>query len=169
MNEEKIIDFLKKNKTKGIAFAFLPKEVQRWCCDHDSSLIYYQTNNVWNDNSANDVLFESNEIVALPEDFELQKKSQGCWVEFEINDKACFHTESGDFLWFNWEGFLIQDYISKKPTGFTAFGGWQFESNGCWYTDPQMIDENEELSTLVDYHEKSKPAIPCRIRFWRKR
>ena len=31
MTEQEIIDYLKENKNKGVAFAFMPEDVKEWC------------------------------------------------------------------------------------------------------------------------------------------
>lgn len=178
MNEQEVIDFLKNNKTKGIAVAFLPTEVRQWCCDHSSSLIYFQKNNVWNDNSASDVLFEANEIVALPEDFKLPKNSQGWWVEFEIDDNREFHVDLIDtvsgkechfwFNWFDWIGCLKK--CKNEGIYLTNFGGWKYENGDGWYMDPQVYDRLEHyyFDEYLDCNSV-RPAIPKKIRFWRER
>lgn len=184
MTEQEVIDFLKNNKAKGIAFAFLPIEVKLWCSDHDSSLIYFQKNNVWNDNSANDVLFEANEIVALPEDFKLTKLTkksaevnQGWWEEFEIDDCREFLVELVDtvtgkechfcFNWFDWIGCLNK--CKDQGIMLTNFGGWQYDGDG-WYMDPQVYDRLEHycFDEYLDCNS-IRPAIPKKIRFWRER
>lgn len=41
MTEQEIIDFLKKNKETGIAFAFIPEEVQVWTITNPQEILVY--------------------------------------------------------------------------------------------------------------------------------
>lgn len=49
MTENEIIDYLKENATKGVAFGFMPKDVQKWCKDHRNEPIFqeYICDDIW--------------------------------------------------------------------------------------------------------------------------
>lgn len=174
MTEQEIINVLKENKTRGVAFGFMPKEVKEWCSKNDSNLVYYSVNGTWlsGDNRS---IFDMNEIVALPDSFQIKKESRGEWVEFKINKFGRFtdynvddddHQISFSFGWHQWSEFLECSY--EHGFGYTTFGGWQYESNGYWLTEPQVIGKEGLLTTLTDYNEDCRPAIPTKIRFWRE-
>lgn len=40
MKEQEIIEYLKQNKEKGVAFAFMPKEVQDWINNASRKIVY---------------------------------------------------------------------------------------------------------------------------------
>lgn len=173
MTEKEIVEYLKENRTKGVGFAFLPEEVKEWCKNNSCKLIYYQPNDLWNRNSAKEYLFVSNEIVALPEDFDLVPKSEGGWVEFEIIDNFFFCSDKKEhpiwyFDWWDWQGFLTES--SNSDLDYTAFGGWQYPNNKGWHMCPQMLIDGEYASILLyrSVPSECKPAIPTKIRFWRE-
>ena len=114
-----------------------------------------------------------NVVFALPDDYEAKEESKGEWVDFEINEGKFSFIPSDVSgldgvieLWWNWQEFLTVS--SKFHLGFTAFGGWQYECHGYWLTEPQVIGKESLLTTLTDYNEDCKPAIPTKIRFWRE-
>lgn len=40
MGEQDIIRYLKENRTNGVAFAFMPRDVTYWCCEHRNEEIF---------------------------------------------------------------------------------------------------------------------------------
>ena len=177
MTEQEVVNILKENKTKGIAFNFMPKEVRDWCCNRPNyfnDFLQYK-NGAWRDeyrfvNPSKDLkemALEEIIILALPDSFRIQQEKNGEWVEFDIDQKGNFHCfMNGDmhyFFWANWNAFLTEAH----SFGYTAFGGWQYEEDGEWFTSPQMATEGS-YTTMVTYDEYCKPAIPVKIRFWRE-
>lgn len=175
MTEQEIINTLKENKTKGIAYLFLSEEVWEWIGENfrDPKLMYLAPNGKWEPFSETDFDGYDNVVFALPDYYKVKQELSGEWVEFEINEgKFRFIPSDVNGLdgviesWWNWQEFLTVS--SKYNLGFTAFGGWQYESNGYWLTEPQVIGKEVLLTTLTDYNEDCKPAIPIKIRFWRE-
>jgi len=41
MTENEIIKYLKENKNKGMAFGFMPDEVQKWCDNNKTKLKFF--------------------------------------------------------------------------------------------------------------------------------
>ena len=169
MTEQEIINTLKENKTKGIAYLFLPEDVWEWIGTNfnDPRLIYLAPTGRWEKFSKTDFDDYDNIVFALPEYYKIKQESIGEWTEFEIDQKGNFHCFiDGDmhyFFWANWNVFLTE----ADSSGYTAFGGWQYEDDGTWFTTPQMFAQ-ECFATLVDCDEICKPAIPIKIRFWRE-
>lgn len=159
MDEQKIVEYLKKNKETGIAFGFMPKEVKEWCSKNDSNLVYYSVNGTWFSNDKRS-MFDMNEIVALPDSF-IQQEEKGEWVECEIKKNGCFFVNNHYYHWSEWTACLI-----NNNDNFIAFGGWQYKDNKGWFTTPQVEIENGYLSD--NYCLEVKPAIPTKIRFYRR-
>ena len=171
MTENEIINILKENKKNGIGWNFLPEQVKIW------------TRNIMNYNkcirfNGEDWIFlndinvcdktDNTEIIALPEDFELKKKSEGEWVEFEIDKDGEYHLCSDEhYHWSEWNNTLRENYCNSSFR-LTAFGGWQYEEDNFWYMEPQLIDEEGNYHSISNFIEKVTPIIPKKIRFWRK-
>lgn len=164
MTEQEIVDYLKENKTKGVAFGFMPEEVKEWCSKNDSNLVYYTVNGTWlsGDNRS---IFDMNEIVALPDTYELPiAKNKSGWVEFEIKS-GVFDYDDRVFDWWDYGCFL--NYCKGCNTDyFTVFGGWQYKGNEGWFTTPQVEIDDGCLSN--NYCLEAKGVIPVKIRFWRE-
>ena len=64
--EEKIIKWLKANRTRGAAFAFMPRKVQAWAFAHLDDIEIYDGTQFY---KFNDDFIASADIVALPEDY----------------------------------------------------------------------------------------------------
>ena len=179
MTENEIIQILKDNKEKGIGYRFLPEEVQKWIYDnfYKDYLVYFNYQGKWVSIDETNLINTSNyqnHIFSLSEDFKLKEELQGEWVEFKINKIGRFtdynvddddHQISFSFGWHQWSEFLECSY--EHGFDYTTFGGWQYESNGYWLTEPQVIGKEGLLTTLTDYNEDCRPAIPTKIRFWR--
>lgn len=169
MTEQEIVNVLKENKNKGIAYLFLPEDVREWISEdfNNPKLMYLAPNGKWEFFHETDFDDCDNVVFTLPKYYRVKQESSGEWVEFEIDQKGNFHCFiDGDihyFFWANWNVFLTKADFSE----FTAFGGWQYEDDGTWFTTPQMFAQ-ECFATLVDYDEICKPAIPTKIRFWRE-
>ncbi len=176
MKEQEIVEYLKENKTKGVAFKFMPYEVKEWVETSSIHTPYLIFNGEWEDLAANETVNDK-DIIALPGCYFAK---QGGWVEFNIND-GIFTVKFGtgeeafteDFHWWNWQEFL--DQASNNDMGFTAFGGWQYSDTyadkDIWYLYPQIYKESI-AQRYASYFGKDtddvKPAIPVRIRFWKE-
>lgn len=173
MREKEIVEYLKQNRDKGVAFGFMPKEVKNWACHNDSKVVFFKFN-AWGNYPSKDDVFTPNEIIALPQNFELEEKSECGWVEFEIDDNGDFsylsecEKEEGwrtYHPWFAWQRFLEESRVEGR--GFTAFGGWQYANASGWFTDPQ-IKNNGYFSSTSANDDVVEPVIPVKIRFWRE-
>ena len=181
MTEQEIIDFLKKNKEMGIAFAFMPDEVQEWCYTNNGKVIFFHISKInhdgeWADHSDNDVIFEPTDIVALPDSFQMFKEQKDGWIEFNINSSGFFSCAIqgyfGTYHWSEWYKCLSFFSCGKEDFRLTAFGGWQYkEHSEFWYTSPQMLTDVQKgcISSICDGRfNDCKPLIPIKIRFWRE-
>lgn len=89
MTEQEIIDFLKKNKETGIAFAFIPEEVQVWAITNPQEILVYsrrigQEKGTWERRGGSDYPLHYDSIYALPDSFQLKQESKGeCEEESE--------------------------------------------------------------------------------------
>lgn len=177
MTEKEIVEYLKNNRTKGVAFGFMPEEVQLWVRElgHIRQCIRFEaeewktlfTTNIWDK-------CDYSQILALPEDFELEEKSEGGWVEFDITDKGLFFLEYTDrggsnvshrFYWHQWSQFL--EYCDLDELKYTVFGGWQYKDCDAWFLTPQIAMQGH-FYNLCTKDDDPKPAIPTKIRFWRE-
>ena len=179
MKEKEIIEFLKSNKTKGIAFKFLPEEVQEWIENHwqvcavltaggawDSTKHYLTDENYdFNFDDDNQAFY----VFCLLENYTSKTNSEDGWIEFEIDENGRFTLETDDYIddfgWYQWQEFLSNSHMEDLK--FTAFGGWQYESDDRWFTSPQLLCGDNFNN--IDYGDICKPTIPKRIRFWRKK
>lgn len=168
MTEQEIINYLKENKSKGIAFAFMPEEVQKWAKENSRELCCY-------DQTLDSIEFrwlrtgaykqiDQNGLYALPDEFE--EKQQSGWVEFEINEKGQFIVNSRTRYYFNWfEWWRLLEKSMDYNYCFTAFGGWQYKNDNRWVMSPKLrYGENYDDS---GYDNVCMPVIPTKIRFWK--
>lgn len=74
MTEQEIVNYLKCNKIEGRIFLFMPETVRKWCRKHYSSLHYYvYENGIFESmNISNGDEICANEIVALPDEYEIE-------------------------------------------------------------------------------------------------
>ena len=162
MNEKNIIHYLQFNKKIGVAFAFMPKEVQKWARKNSRELCCYSqpiesTEYKWmRDGSYKQI--NPDGLYALPDNFE----PKGCWVEYDIKDGQFYEETRGLFYaWHEWSKCM-----SDNPR-FITFGGWQYPNCDLWFTSPQ-VDRAEACYDNVYRHDiVVKPAIPIKIRFWK--
>lgn len=168
MTEQEIVNCLKENKSKGVAFCFMLDDVWDWVRDHlgEPKLLYLNPRGEWD--SLEDIDFDDfdNVVFTLDDDYELpQKPSGGEWVEFEIDQRGNFHCFlNGDmhyFFWANWNAFLAEAH----SFGYTAFGGWRYADNEHWFTSPVTV--TVDGGYYAGFNDYDKPAIPVKIRFWR--
>lgn len=181
MTEQEIVSVLKENKTKGVAYLFLPEQVRDWVQDKLFDKILLVLDSVGNFIRFEDVeegLINTedydNVVFALPGDYEPKQESKGEWVEFEIDSDGFFAFRFSDnnvpkfFFWWNWQKFLESSHQSNW--GFTAFGGWLYENDNRWYMAPaiKLKTDNYYWNSYTAEKEEVKPAIPVKIRFWRE-
>lgn len=173
MTEKEIVEYLKNNRTKGVAFGFMPEEVQLWVRNlvHIRQCIRFEdeewktlfTTNIWDK-------CDYSQILALPEDFELAEETEVGWFEYEIDKNGNFYSADADdedgryYHWSEWNTCL-----ANNKDNLIGFGGWQYENSYSWYMTPQ-IKSFDAYSCFAAPGDKipPKPAIPTKIRFWRE-
>ena len=190
MIEQEIVNYLKENLNKGVAFGFMPEEVKDWCEIHPSNIFRVFTqydgkenkNGMWKTISNENYEMVSDDIICLPDNYTLPQKPSGEWVEFEIRN-GFFKYLDWSFQWFDWGDFLKFIFERKfsqnnKDFGyFTAFGGWQYENSDSWLMTPRLAVTSPYLAIYQDNYnpnnyaecerKECKPAIPVKIRFWK--
>lgn len=176
MTEQGIVDVLKGNKTKGIAYLFLPEDVKDWIQSHrnDNKLMILTEDGDFSDGGLKPSYgIIATDVFALPDDYEPKQEQKDEWVEFKINKFGRFtdynvdddnHQISFSFGWHQWSEFLECSY--EHGFGYTTFGGWQYEGSD-WNTYP-LIQCGNKASSGVSFSMDDKPMIPKKIRFWRK-
>ena len=104
-----------------------------------------------------------------------EQEKQGEWIEFEIDEDGFFNADdcgdsdeegSFNFQWHQWSEFLNYSYGEKWR--FTAFGGWKYRDCEAWYMFPQMFSDDHYVNVAFKGEDNIKPAVPVKIRFWRK-
>ena len=183
MTEEEIVQYLKMNKNIGIVFKFMPEEVKNWSSKHSEKLCWYDVD-CWINGRTEKRLYDD-KIYALSEDFKMEEKLQGEWVEFGIKKNGRFtafdvddndHQISFSFGWHQWSEFIDCSY--EHALGYTAFGGWQYADSNTWFMTPKLriIQDNsisyKDSDAVGNYPTtpsalECKPAIPVKIRFWK--
>lgn len=171
MTEKEIVDYLKENRTKGVAFGFMPKEVRNWCKKNILDINFYNQDEGWKTilNPQPEIL--KTDIFSLPEDFKFESKPQSGWFEYEIDKNGNFYSADADdkdgryYHWSEWNTCL-----ANNKDNLIGFGGWQYPNNKGWYMSPLMLIDGEYSSVFWYISEPSecKPAIPSKIRFWRE-
>lgn len=183
MNINDIINYLKENIENGVSYFFMPEPVKDWV-DKDikdfkkSELFIFTKFGNWvkiRDEDGIDLCDFDNFVFALPKDFELRKELEGKWVEFKIRQDGYFNSDTGLYLWCDWQKFLKFSY--NHDIGFTAFGGWLYDKSGGgdWVLSPQvgLIDDSGNAPFILNRYshtyekERITPAIPIKIRFWK--
>lgn len=64
--EEKIIKWLKANRTRGVAFSFMPRKVQAWAIDHLGDIDIYDGTQFY---KFDDDFIASSDIITLSENY----------------------------------------------------------------------------------------------------
>ena len=177
MTEQEIVNYLKENKNKGIAYLFMFEDVKDWIQKHrnDNKLMILTEDGDFIDGGIKPCYgIIATDVFALPDDYEVKQESKGVWIEFEIDDKGDFafylsKIRKKDFHWYEWQRFLFECYENNHQC-FTAFGGWQYKNCKAWYTYPMILLGDDRYASSVFKEEASdaKPAIPVKIRFWRE-
>ena len=169
MTEQEIVKYLKDNKSKGVAFAFMPKEVQDWVNDASRKIVYLIfKSGLWEDLPIEATANEE-DVFALPDSFQIQQEKKDGWVEFEIKS-GVFDYDDRVFDWWDWGCFL--NYCKGFNTDdFTSFGGWQYEDSKRWYLAPAVKLNDGDLWNsyfVIGESQDATPVIPVKIRFWRE-
>lgn len=164
MNEQDIIRYLKENKTKGVAFGFMPREVGIWCCEHRNEEIFHIYLSGWSDKCGIDC--RDNLIYCLAEDYKPKPKFKPHYEEFEIDKDGCFEFEGKRY-------YYREDarFETENQNRFKGFGGWLYEGKDfdLWTTVPQLQYGGhlyDSLRSDQNAYERTTP-IPTTIRFWR--
>lgn len=176
MTEQEIIEYLKNNKTKGIAYMFMPKEVGAWVSNHlaESELLCLNRLGNWEVFNVRYLDKYDDTVFALSADYKVNEESKGEWIEYDIEDGQFFEDTRGFYAWHEWSKFM-----SDNP-GFTAFGGWQYADSNTWFMTPKLkiiLATNsisyKDSDAIGNYCTTPsavgcKPAIPVKIRFWER-
>lgn len=184
MTEQEIIKYLKENRTKGVAFNFMPEEVKHWCGYNSADKIF----NVYNGlclepGSVN--RFDGRYVYYLSEDYELKHEFKPDWQEFNIDEDGYFEFEDKRY-------YYREDarFETENRDKFKGFGGWLYTEGGrqIWsmtprisvrdsditWSEPDINGEHQNGSMTprsdVAWSEpdiESKSSISTKIRFWR--
>ena len=177
MYEKEIIEFLKSNKTKGIAFKFLPEEVQEWIKNHWQDCAILTAGGAWDTTRH----YLTNESFGLDSDFDFDDGNRAFYVfcllasyklwelvEFEIDDDGFFYPYMGEdddssYMWCHYIELMAND-------NDFIFAGLQYPDAAAWFMGPCIRFEGGSYAS-TSYHPDSElqPAIPKKIRFWRKK
>jgi hypothetical protein len=159
----------------------MPEEVMKWCDNNKTKLKFFDGyDNLirWKvfENPYADIHF--GDILCLPEDFKLEEKAKGKWVEFDIDKNGDFDVcgianDENITITYNWTQWNnpIRDNASKNfINGCRAFGGWQYEDSKRWYLAPAVKLQDGEMwnSYVIEESGEAIPVIPVKIRFWRE-
>lgn len=172
MTEQEIVDYLKKNKSEGRIISFMPDEVKRWCEEHLKELLVWQSHR-WHKFNNCDIC--RNDVVTLYDDYKVKEETGGEWAECDIKDGLFYEETRGFFYsWHEWSKCM-----SDNPR-FTAFGGWQYADSNTWFMTPKLkiiqansisYKDNDTIGSncyVTPAKLECEPAIPVKIRFWRK-
>lgn len=167
MNETEIVEYLKENRNKGIAFDFMPNEVRNWCSEHrDEEIfsIFHHSN--WNGKCG--ICCRDNAIYCLVEDYEQKPQFKPYLQEFEIDEDGYFY--------FNDKRYYYREdarFETENRDKFRGFGGWLYERKDfeLWTTTPHLLYGGHLYDSFIRsdqnaYDERTVP-IPIKICFWR--
>ena len=179
MTEQEIVAYLKENRTKGVAFGFMPVEVGDWIKANRKKLmgklICFSDTFGWGAVNTDKPILSLDYIFALPEDFKPEEKPQeNGWIEFDIDENECYRILDTDmrFHWSEWNKPLwIYEKDENRSWYLTNFGGYLYAGCNDWFMTPRIFYNNR----LLDHYQKIeidgkmvKPAIPVKIRFWKE-
>lgn len=162
MNEQQIVDYLKGNFQRGVAFRFMPNEVQRWCMKHAEEDIFFRFDDehgwgskqirIWCLNSA---------VYALNYDYELKPEFfKPDWVEFELDEDGMFSFEGKRYYYREDDRFE-----TENRDKFKGFGGWLFDD--IWRLVLRVGDDDGFMMESYQQGMSVLPSIPVKIKFWR--
>lgn len=164
MNEQQIVDYLKENFTRGVAFRFMPNEVQRWCMKHRDEDIFFRFSEEYGWGSKQlKICCLNSSVYALDHDYELKPEFfKQDWVEFEIDENGMFSFEGKRYYYREDARFEIENRDK-----FKGFGGW-LSCDGNWRTYPALYREIDDIACYNGSCDcECEPAVPLKIRFWR--
>lgn len=172
MTEQEIIDYLKENKTRGVAFAFMPSEVQKWCENNllKTDIPFRKLGRSpsfeplsWGKLSYDEPFYREC-VYSLLDDYE--PKFEPDWQEFEIDEDGYFYSPNGWRYYYN-ENVRFEVENAVK---FKGFGGWLLDDH--WYNCLPVSAKNESfpfiIASVTSINEQAKPMFPTKIRFWRR-
>lgn len=160
MTEQEIIDYLKGNKQEGVAFAFMPGKVQEWCRKHHHERIFSAYSDKWGEKT--NIVCSNGCVYCLLKDYEPKPPFEPHWEEFNIENGVFRFNDDGYRYW------EVEKFLSDYVGYFNAFGGWLYSGGGFWSTNA-MIHSGCNLVDRVGDVRDVTPAIPTKIRFWRKK
>ena len=164
MTEQEIMDILIQNREKGIAFGFLPVEVQEWCKARMNQHIF----NVYRDdewfNGESCISCSNSHIYTLTKDYKPKPRFDPHFVEFDIDKNGYFYYEGKQY-------YYRDDVAFEKRHSyiFKGFGGWLYTTDNkqqVWSTVPFVLSDNDNCA-VTESNEEAKPIYPTKIRFWR--
>ena len=160
MTEQEIIQYLKENRNKGIAFAFVPEDVKNWCEKHKTERIFdcFQDGN-WDTKTC--IALCLNSVYALSDDYEPEKLFRPHWEELNIENGVFRFNDDGYHYW------EVEKFLSDYVGYFNAFGGWLYSGGGFWSTNAMIHSGCNLVVKVVGDVRDVTPAIPTKIRFWR--
>lgn len=161
MTEQKILDYLKKNRKKGVAHGFMPEDVQIWCWTHkDEPIFNLYVSDGWSKGRTGITCCDTS-IYCLPEDYKIKPKFKPHWEEFNIEDGVFRFNDEGYHYW------EVEKFLSDYVGYFNAFGGWLYSGGGFWSTNTMIHSGCNLVDRTCDTTKDITPAIPTKIRFWR--
>lgn len=168
MTEQEIISCLKENRKKGVAFAFMPSEVQEWCAKHFSERIFYIVDEGKWGCKETSIMCSPDSLYCLDADYEPEPQFKPHYEEFDVNENGFFHIMKGSDLiyyhWFNWQRFIEENFDN-----YNNFGGWLYDK--LWSTNVLIMTDIDKRE-MSEYSGKDKtvvPVTPTKIKFWRYR
>lgn len=171
MTEQEIVLYLKENKTSGIAVGFLPEEVREFVYITPISIFRFFDGKEWI--KSEKPFIRDNDIICLPDNFELKQESKDGWVDFEVDENGCYRILDTDmrFHWSEWNKPLwIYGKDENRSWYLTDFGGWQYEDSKRWYLAPAVKLKDGKMwnSYIIEESGEATPVIPVKIRFWKE-
>lgn len=160
MTEKEIIQYLKDNKTKGIAFGFMPDEIQDWCRHNQKYLFFGSIEGIWKSVKKHPEVLYKYSVICILTDLEIE------YEDFEIDDEGYFNFNDDNYFWCCWNEFL-HDYKDE----FVGFGGYQYTDCDDWFMSPRILYNDrllEHYKKMEMDGKKVKPIIPIKIRFFKR-
>jgi hypothetical protein len=163
MTEKEIIQYLKDNRIKGVAFGFMPEDVRIWCHNNRKSLLIGSIRGTWESVFKQSESLNKFVIVCLPEDFRLEVETEIEYEDFDIDEDGYFTVDGFHYLWCCW-----QDFLMEYSPRYINFGGWQYDGCDDWFMNPHIF-YNDRLLEHYQNVEKIKSILPIKIRFFKRK
>lgn len=170
MSEKEIVEYLKANKTMGVALAFMPPDVRRWCEKHQNDDIFmiFDSDYKWVNIVCPPINLGPRTIYSIKDDYEPKPEFKPHFVEFDIDENGYFYYEGKQY-------YYREDVAFEKRNSdtFKGFGGWLYEGKAfdSWTTTINLLYGGclyNYLRSDQNAYETTAP-IPIKIRFWRYR